>query len=199
MNIGIERALKYNPMWIVYSNDDMLMKKDIKVMTRELKEYEKNNIMAVFVKNKEVSPLSKISTIGTRTLPWISFNRRKFPTYDLELNILKRFGAEKQFIQGAARHMYRGKETYRNIGSFCVFRADYVRESLPLFDENIVNSVDDIDVALRLKRSKGKIALFRQYTIGNIGGANLGNNDARRLRALSGIIYLNNKLDSLDH
>ena len=49
-NVGIKKAMEYNPKWVVFSNDDMYKINDIGKLKDELKSIDMNKVMVVYAK-----------------------------------------------------------------------------------------------------------------------------------------------------
>ena len=62
VNIGIKKAIEYNPKWIVFSGDDMVKIDDVKVLKEELMKLDETRYDVVFTNPSEYhSTLEKIS------------------------------------------------------------------------------------------------------------------------------------------
>ena len=76
-NVGIRKAMEYNPKWIVYSNDDMKAKSSPEVLKEELSGFENLNKDAIFVNNRYISPVVYIASSTFRTKFLHFYNKRK--------------------------------------------------------------------------------------------------------------------------
>ena len=64
-NVGIRKAMEYNPKWIVVSNDDMHAIDDISVLNEKLKAMDNNKFSAIFInESKYHSIITRISKPG---------------------------------------------------------------------------------------------------------------------------------------
>lgn len=190
MNAGIEKALSFNPRWIVYSNDDMFKIDPVENLLSELKKLDNKTYSGLFVKNQRVSPVSRIGTTWTFTYIWNLVNHYHFKHHKKLKKLIRDFEIKYSFVQGYARYFYKHILTYTNTGSFCVFSSDFVKSNMPLYDETFVNSADDIGVSLKIALSKKKTKLLENYNIGNVGGATLMNGPVRELRSVCNRAYL---------
>ena len=192
-NIGIKKAMEYNPKWIVLSNDDMYKINDINYMKEEL-----DNANGIFlVKNKKVDPKAIIGKPSIRSIPWIVHAKRRWPFYKEKLTVLSRFNSNYEFCSTTLLKMiYKRVISYNHAGSFLVLDSRSVRCHIKLhsnlYDEIFINSGEDIDLSLILKL-KVKEHFFENFNIGTIGSGTMNYGAPRGLRDISGFVYLDSK------
>ena len=193
-NVGIRKAMEYNPKWIVVSNDDMQKIDDITVLQREISNLNHLKLDAVFGCDQNHRPRR-----GKISKPNYFYNLAQ--TY-----YRKYFSQERKKIRLRFHVVYLpvplSALVYRNLFTkgltmfvfrdFLILSANFVKNiKCIVFDETYINDSEDNDLALRLHVS-GKITTIN-YAIKTIGAKSLGNSDIRLFRSIASEIYLNHK------
>ena len=189
-NFGLKYALKYNPKWIVLSNDDMYKIDDISVLKDELLSLDSEKLDLTFSPINYKSYLVK-ETLFSRMLSNLSF-------YHRNVNFIKKkFGISYRPFDGrrnlALRVLYKKIYKFYITGPFTIFSSKFIQSINKPFDEIYINDVEDIDLCLRImKRNKFTNISFK---IGSIGGRSLGTNKSLRgMRTIFDQIYLDYKI-----
>ncbi|MEM3490209.1 MAG: hypothetical protein QXO75_11230, partial [Nitrososphaerota archaeon] len=195
-NVGIKKAIEYNPKWIVVSNDDMYKIDDVSKLKEGLRVLDEKSIDVVFT--TEGLYHSRYALISERTLArkiiltLLSRYYRKFIYLEEKFKVT--------YIVGSSLRKYRlfydNKIKVRYTGSFAILSAIFAnhREGA-VFDENYINGTEDIDLALRMRTERTSVQ-FVEYSIGDVIGGTIGPYDlVRRLRGLVNMCYMNMKLE----
>lgn len=205
LNAGIEKALEYNPKWIVFSSDDVFKIDDVSVLVSELSKLDFKDIGCVFTKPSKYHSLPARITNAkfTRnfTLFLLDLARGKSKWSKFERALEEKFQI-KWFLSICTNPAIFNFLTYKKKGfdfisftDFGIFSSDYLTKCSYLFDETFINGYEDIDFALRIKRDRIKTQII-DYKLGDYVGSTLGTGKARALRNISGLAYLNYKLEN---
>ncbi|MEM3193000.1 MAG: hypothetical protein QXU98_01460 [Candidatus Parvarchaeota archaeon] len=195
-NIGIKKAMEYNPKWIVVSNDDMKKVDDIGSLVEKL-----NNVNPLKAYTVYTAP-SSVVFVGTERAPF--YRLASFFTYLLKgdrvthdmiykirdrYNITIRWYWKSSLVGLLLKNYYQ----YRSSGHFAIFSFPFVEgKKGDIYDETFINDVEDLDVFLEIYRS-GKYSDV-DFTISPIGGQSLGSSSKRKLRDQAGFLYLGEKM-----
>ncbi len=189
-NYGLKYALKYNPKWIVLSNDDMYKIDDISVLKGQLLSLDSERLDLIFSSINYKSYLVQ-ETPFSRMLSNLSF-------YHKNVNLIKKkFGISYRPFDGkrnpVIRVLYKKIYKFYSTGSFMIFSSKFIQNVDKPFDEIFINDIEDIDLSLRIMRRNKFVNI--SFKIGSIGGGSLGTNkDLRGMRTISDRVYLNYKI-----
>jgi len=201
-NIGIKKALEYNPKWIVISNDDVFKVDDPSVL--------KNELMLIDSKTYGILLPRAFNYIYGHTF---NINRYTF-LYGIfgRLNVQKRdfYRIQRKFglICGLVNHPSDFPNLFSKLkyiifahiltnnkvtiipfpGYFFVINSNLFVENNELLDETFINAPEDVDLVLRKLLTGIRVTRIR-YIIGALVGGSLGNGYDRQLRTISGDIY----------
>ena len=191
VNKGVSIALKYNPKWIIVSNNDIVIEDNIRKLYSELIE----------IDNKKVSALIGAGGSDSFNLCKFTFlsNILIFTKYKEKLNILKKFYS-KFFIYNYSKFfnmLCNPIVLVRNLsffGQFLIVSPHYMMgKGGRLFDETYINGVEDVDVLLDVL-SNGYYRPIH-FKIKHLIGASLGRDEKRVWRNYFNIVYLNYKIN----
>ena len=202
-NVGIKRAMEYNPKWIVVSNDDMVKIDGVDALKSELTRLDNNKIDLVFTKKSAYHsiPARFSKQRITRQIILKAIWKRKFggsllkPFFDME----KKFQCE-YFLSprtGFTFLLYKKGYNLTSFTDFGLFSSEYIRRLAGIvFDETFVNAHEDHDFILRAFLHGIRLTRIN-YKIGDYVGSSLSTGFIRTLRELAGIAYLNQKWESI--
>ena len=204
-NVGIKKALEYNPKWIIVSNDDMYKIDDINILINELKKIDEKIIDCVFPNysiNANHSLPSKLCLLSTFGIHLYSLRA----IHSLKLaSVIKNFSKKyivsivdtkkvptnlklKIFVKLFSTEIL----PYYSIGSFGIFSSNMVRKyNSNLFDTTYINAWEDVDLSVEV--SKNHKVAFINYNIGGETGGTINWNSARNLRDVINGMYFYNK------
>ncbi len=198
-NVGIKKALEYNPKWVVVSNDDMYKIDEKEVLIKDLSRIQQDKEIVFSPYGDlivEASKMARLSTVG-RILTRILLNL-KIKTIDLRV-IENRIKFKAIYTRRKARFaltdIFFSKEegVFMISGVFNIFRADFCKRfNGMMFDETFINGDEDTDLYLQIN-TNGIRAGIINYKIGNLLGKSLGQGKDRRLRSVASEAYLNYK------
>ncbi|MEM0133941.1 MAG: hypothetical protein QXU18_01755 [Thermoplasmatales archaeon] len=200
-NIGIKKAMEYNPKWIVLSNDDMKKVDDTKTLKSQLVkiDFKKSCIVYLEPPGKYYSYWARIGRPSS--IRYIIYQLNKY--LRLKVKIEKRLGqilGLKFLILGTDfpyRLLFGPEDTFRNVGAVAIFSGKFAEENNgSIFDETYINGIEDVDFSLRAANSK--VELFTiNYRIGTYIGATLGGFTSNRtLREIANLAYFNYKISN---
>lgn len=201
-NVGIKKAMEYKPKWIVLSNDDMYKIDDVAKLIKELKSINENEISAVYAKPSIYHTVALyVSRRGilqnlyslSRNELYISKILDKFQIqYTIWAKENERHSEIRAFLKAIIAKKIKGSE-FTNSQSFGIYSSAFVRKrSNLLFDENYVNSTEEVDISYYIKISKTPCRIIN-YQIGDYVGSTLGIGIKRRLKIILGDTYFINK------
>ena len=190
-NVGIRKAMEYNPKWVVVSNDDMTKIDKVEVLVGQLMKLDNKEYDVIFTKPSEyhsipasVSEHSLIGKIIVHLIRRGNFNmiyRKLQRKYDITFSQQKRVSL-----------IFKNKISFILTSDFAIFSSNWVSLNLQnIFDEQFINAYEDLDISIRLKDSR---ALVIDYKIGDLFGSSLGNGEARKLRSISSKLLLDDKI-----
>ena len=198
-NIGIKKAMEYNPKWIVFSNDDMYKIDDVEILINELNRMEPKKINVIFT-NPSSYHSHYVRMAKANFLFYIYFyitNKNMFRNFrkilkENKLNIVY----DQVPFDSKISYLFKKGYNLINFESFGIFSYNYISSiNGELFDETFINAGEDVDVSLNLSLQPNKIGMIN-YKIGNYVGGTLGNDVTRALRTHAGRIYLNYKWEN---
>ena len=192
VNKGVAIALKYNPRWIIISNNDIIIRDDIIKLYLKLLNIDNKKVNSVVgAGGPHVFKLCKFTFLSN--LLFLSKYRQKFA-------ILKKFNSKFYFYQykNFFDLICRPLICVKNVaffGEFLIISPYYIlRNNGTLFDETYINGVEDMDVFLNILNTSSYKPIY--FNIEHLHGRTLGNNDKRYLRNYINIIYLNYKIEN---
>ncbi len=198
VNLGVKKAMEYNPKWIVISNDDMYKIDDIDTLNSillKLDDRKHDVILAALSEN-----ISSELSMGRKRLTYHIYRFFKGrPTGKL----FKKFSVNYFYIINSVKRSALVFEKIPNssfptFGAFVIFSSLYLRTKMggTPFDEVYINEHEDVDLSLRLFLGRARI-LRINYRIGSMVGSSLGMSRARYLRHVCGRVYFNFKYEKL--
>ncbi len=189
-NVGIKKAMEYQPKWVLVSNDDMYKIDNVEVLRAELSQLGDADIVYTAESTYHSSPMQiivpnhlfflylRLTSYGNEYVSICRrFNIRYFP---IGVNLIKSL-------------VFKSHLKYVELQSFMIISTNYIeRERYTIFDEVFINQAEDTDLSLKIKMS-GVKNMKINYEIGNYVGSTFGINNGRRLRSLASLIYLGAK------
>ena len=193
-NVGINKAMEYNPKWVIVTNDDMYKIDDISRLKSILKKINENEISLVLASPSFYH--SRHEIVGKiNTLAYLYYMRNKQSREMFRLK--KRFqilfsNAPDKFF---ARFFLGKRRKIINIIDFAIFSSLFVRDcGSRVFDENFINHFEDTELSLRIINESRKI-LVSDYQIGSVIGSTLGGSYIRDLRTIPSLAYFSQKYE----
>jgi len=204
INVGIKKAMEYNPKWVVVSNDDMYKIDNIEQLRISLSAVPEN-VDVVYA----VSPENRFSVptyIGHPTFIYkiLNFIRGKklIPKniqkkFHLNLEIISDFFIKPRFLKPLVKFLIvrplKKNSTFIHISSFGIFSSKFIKNSRGLiYDEVYINGNEDVDLSYRIStQSINTIQI--NYKIGDLIGKSLGPGIDRYLRGNLGAVYFFSK------
>lgn len=208
-NLGVKHALRYNPKWIVLSNDDVYRIDDVSVLVRELNKINEKTYNSVFTIPSRYH--SYRTTIGEQRLifydllyPILS---RKIYLENKANNIrkyLKKFNVKTTLFWPTKKLLklllFKRSYSFTMTSAFSIFSSQFVIDNNEkLFDETFINGVEDWLLSLNLSRNPEHNAVIN-YRIGDYIGStfNQQGGNIRNLRNIVNLVYLDSILDLSD-
>jgi len=208
-NIGIKKAMEYNPRWIVLSNDDMYKVDDSYILSKSLHELDPHSLDLVLanygnyhsiVTHLErntlfysviVHLLKERNARDVKRL-WDKFEVRIHKNYSFKPKYLK----IKKILSKALFRKIKFSE-FINFGDFGIFSSEYLKNKNGYyFDENFINAFEDVDLSMQISKKGGRIFMIN-YRIGDLIGSSLGADEIRILRTIAGDVYFDSKISSV--
>jgi len=207
-NVGIKKAMEYNPKWVVVSNDDMYKIDSINILITELSEISMSDVAVVFSSNPVRWHSYKIAITYDKSIVHDLYNlileliSGNILYQRIKENIRKSYNVKLKHINCLSpldkiirKVLFRNAKCFLNIGDFSIFSGNFIsmREG-SLFDETYINGVEDFDLSYSLYTNNNKYK-FIDYTIRSPGGASLGGaKSGRWIRDIVNVIYFDCKL-----
>ncbi|MEM3192705.1 MAG: hypothetical protein QW292_11625 [Candidatus Parvarchaeota archaeon] len=196
-NVGIKKAIEYNPKWIVISNDDMIKIDDVEILKNNLESIDSKAVGVVFTDPSEYhSVRSKLTRRNWFTKKYLMFKNK---TYGKTINLLlDKFHVDVTIVKNSGFRKYFTEKgfSYVDLIGFFVLSNDFAKVNMPLFDENFINEGEDSDFSLRIATNKITSTQI-EYKIGDMVGSTLGRGHDRALRGIAGVTYFDYKWKKL--
>ena len=190
VNRGIRIALRYNPKWIIVSNNDIIFRDDINLLVNRLLNTDNKNIDAVIGSGGNITYNLCRFTFLSKLLKWSKY-REKW-------NIFRKY--QVKYIYFAYNPIYNlicesvvKVSNLAFLGEFIIISTSYIqRNNGILFDETYINGVEDIELFLNIFQRRSFSTV--RFNIYHIGGASMKANEKRILRDKINYIYFNYKI-----
>ena len=207
-NVGIRKAMEYNPEWVVVSNDDISSPFDPEVLKTELLKLKNETIHMVLTKDSiqtstEMSVCS-FTLLGLLIYKFFNVTRlnqfvdKNHEIFHISTKINRNF-KNRYFILADRKNIFnifiKKLYKYTNFEAFGIFSSLWLRNRQVLFDETYINAHEDQDVSILQNKKPTKIAWIN-YRIKGIGGVSLESNLQRGLRGVSSDCYFNYKIEN---
>ena len=193
-NYGLKYALKYNPKWIILSNDDIYKIDDISVLVKQLSNLNNINFDTVFIDPNPDYHHSDDSYV-------ISYG-----FFDVTLlPLLYKFSKLKQILRKKYKILY-GVTNFKNnknrlryllskkvspfigVGDFAIFSSVFLGiKNYKVFDEVFINGYEDIALSLELYHRNRYLNI--DFKLGSHISSSLGRSDSQILRSISNAAY----------
>ena len=205
-NVGIKKAMEYNPRWIILSNDDINSNFKADDLEAELSKINNKTTNIVLSRNGSQSSsktsICSFTTLGSLIFKFLNITRlyillKNYKNLYISMQISQKFG-NRYFVLGYGKNIFNiiRKRVYSfyNFEAFGIFSYEWLKHRSGLFDETYINAHEDIDTSILLSKEPEKIAWIN-YGINGVGGVSLGNNLQRGLRTVASSCYLNYKIE----
>jgi hypothetical protein len=205
-NVGIKKAMEYNPKWVVVSNDDLIKYDHVGLLLQELRSIDNNSYFSVFTKREIYHSMPQ--RIGSaRRIPFFIYLqckrvylniKRMGEFYKLEYEILSKYLPKIRQVSNRLfdRILYKTVYSFTLTGDFSILSSKFlVKERITAFDETFVNGGEDADLSILLSRFKSKVIDYKIIDI--IGGTFGGQNRKRWLRDYVNVVYLDQKITDI--
>ena len=203
VNVGIKKAMEYNPKWVVFSNDDMKKIDDIGVLVNELSLIDNNKIKIVFTRQSEYHSV-KVSIAQNRTLLTKIYKLLynlilKSNSYKEVENIKKAFSVKWIYGSGKtllAKIFFKKAIKLIETSDFSIISAEFCKnEDAKIFNETYINGGEDWELSFKMTRNRSDYT-FVNYKIGDLIGGTLGEYDkVRQLRDICNIVYFDKQMN----
>ncbi|MEM3490118.1 MAG: hypothetical protein QXO75_10770, partial [Nitrososphaerota archaeon] len=207
-NVGIKKAMEYNPKWIVVSNDDMVKIDEISILVENLKTIDPQKVNVVLAKNNKNNfqngsrmKICQLNIFGKLAIGLLSITHlykcSKILEQFLIINKINEHFGNKLIILFAQMSVFfskffKTKYNYTNFEDFGIFSSSFVKKTEMFFDETYINAHEDHDLSIRLSFNPEQIS-FVNFKIKGVGGQSLGSNFCRGLRTIASDSYFNFK------
>ena len=206
-NVGIMKAMEYNPKWIVVSNDDKYKINDIQILSNELSKRNGCHELlfpGFFPKSSYEHSLNKLNLIGGIILAILG---RKFLARkkgrSMKIAIINRFKIRVNtgFNKYIDNRLFTKKiRKYQGDMEMLIY-SRYIFENygnILFLDEKYINGVEDQDLLLRFSLHNIRTEKI-EFKIGLYYNSSLGSSESRHFRDLANIIYFDEKWRSKEY
>lgn len=217
-NVGMKKALEYDPKWVIFSNDDMYKIDDVSKLRVQLLNLNNDLIKTVYTNPTEYHSrriLLSVSRYWYKVLIKL-VNLSKHTTkalYDRfwlfrETEILLGKYNNKvyyEFVKGSKTYnrnlvhnflyhiFFKSVFDFIGSGDFAIFSGKYVKEKNgEVYDDVFINEWADYDTSIDLNSNPDNFTVI-DYKIGDLIGSTLGVGAVRNLRTIASWIYFNEK------
>ena len=195
-NYGLKYALKYNPKWIVLSNDDVIKIDEISKLKLELSNVDGNTDVVFINQSKYHSFQTFIAHRNILLILMRAITSKPFKNYNklLDKFSIKYDTVSKFRLSHGKFALYTKIHSFLNIGDFGIFSTDFVSSHKPLFDEVFINDYEDLYLSLLIDLEKEIKKTQISFSIGDIIGGTIGRNRLRTARDLVSLSYFNKQI-----
>lgn len=199
-NVGIKKAIEYNPKWIVVSNDDMVKIDDSYILRRNLLKLDNKIVKTVFTTQSSRHQYHSYKTgIGKRRkfLGYIGIlihylihkALRKF----LIMNkLFVKFNVRWYLVPRSellSRIFFKRVNRYIMTSSLSILSSVWcLQVNGNVFNECYINGVEDWELSISLTRDKNRYT-FINYKIGDLIGGTLSTGSTRMFRDVVNLVY----------
>lgn len=219
VNAGVNKAIKYNPKWIIISSDDLYKIDDISQLSNQLSRIKNNSVKTVFVSSgiyhskpmylanprvsyhlavKFLSLFSDIWKYREEILKALQKFNGQNVYYTLnEYSVLDKRTSIFDNVKMKLFHSLCFKKIFSfiNMLDFVVISGTYANEKGgKILDETFINEMEDTDFSVDMCRNRSNYA-FVDFQIGDYIGSSLGNTIARECRVVPGYTYFSEKAE----
>ena len=210
-NVGIRKAMEYNPKWIVVSNDDLNKIDDVETLKLELGKLNKEKVDFVVCKPSYGYHSTPIKVLYPNRLGFFLYNYRTFKhSYKsfkkivdrlklnfvftsidtLRIDILQIPTMERLKLKFISKFfLYENGISFFQIGAFGIMSGNLMNEfDKQPFNEDYINAFEDIDLSYRIMQKACKISIIN-YNIRPVSGFILGTESIRDARTIAGRYY----------
>ena len=192
LNSGIEKAIAYNPRWIIISSDDMRSIHSVDKLKSRLEVIDESKVDVVFTQPSKYHSIPN-NLSGANFFRTLLFKLKRVRRR--QLIIEKKFHV-KLFpvpVKGIKHLFYRKGFYYVSMASFGIISGNLIKKiGTKIFDETFPIGGFDDDFSIRVIKENFTFT-FIDYKIGDMFGSTLGTDMSRKFRDLAGLIYLNEK------
>ncbi len=205
VNIGVKRAMEYNPKWIVFSGDDMYKKDDIGTLVNKLSALNPEELKTVFTKEATYHSLKVSTGIERRfigRLGYLYSIKNRQLNRDLVIRkVRKRFHA-KWLPQATGNKLFsmillKNRHFYILNAAFSILSGNWCRKvGGDIYNECYVNGCEDIEQSIVLTRDISDYS-FIDFKIGDLIGSTFGNGEKRHFRDICNQVYFDSRIENI--
>ena len=205
-NVGIRKAMEYDPKWVAVSNDDMYKIDEISILRKWVGEAPQFSDIILARKNGDyrsyLSLISRLNIFGKLLVNIFHILPLKGINFGIDsLCLMKKFDIQ---LIGVAKKdrtsknvLLKKRTEILNVNNFVIFRSGFVEDKGGiLFDETFINGYEDLDLTINILKESNNIH-FIDYRIGDYAGSTLGTNVNRSVREVANVAYFNSKYHEL--
>ena len=212
VNVGIRKAMEYNPKWIVMSNDDMEKIDDVELLRKQLETIDNKQVDVIYSTPSYGYHSTPVKLIFPNRVGMFIYTRRMFKDqYNSISSLVKKLKLNLIFtpidtsngespkitkkdwigINVLTKFLFhRTRIRFVQLGAFGIFSRNFVFKTGGIvFDENFINSCEDMGLSYRIL-TEGRFTAKIRYNIKPMVGTTMGNNMNRDLRAIISRFYL---------
>ncbi len=188
VNIGVERALRYSPKWIIVANDDLYRIDNPKRLRKKLLELDDQEIENVWINPAPEQHHSHYVHLVKRRWIYKVFKRLQSDFSARFQNTLDRFGADCVLLYAPFRWYYhiffKKVKTFLCTEDFFILSGTYTAHRYAskkkIYDEIFLNGAEDAWLSLELENVRSS---YIDFKIGSfIGGTHGGPNKVNDFR-----------------
>ncbi len=203
INLGMKKALEYDPKWIVFSSDDVFKIDDVSMLVNQLKQLNPLEFDTIFT-HPPGKYHSNPGFVGTPNFFYrILMNITGHWNKELYRLIKKFCGKQYMPIVGKSfkkrtfitKHLFNVVQEIILTEDFMILSSRFVADHDGLiFDETYINGEEDSDISIRL--NKNGRHTFINYRLGDYVGGTLGTGINRRFRSVATTSYFSYKIEN---
>ncbi len=215
-NVGIRKAMEYNPKWVILSNDDIDRIDDIGILRLELNKLDSQIVDFVICEPSYGYHSTPVKVMYPNKLGIFLYYHKIFKNLSQSFNgvanrlkinlIFTLIDTSKADIIEIQRielfklyfltkfFFHDTKIRFFQLGAFGIISGNLANKlGKTPYNEDYINGFEDIDLSYRITMRTNKISIIH-YNVRPRAGSTLGNNTSRDMRNIIGRAYLNSIL-----
>jgi len=205
-NVGIRRALEYDPKWIIVSNDDMVKIDDVDKLRMSLLEFDNKVLKTIFTTQSSHHPYHSYKTgigikrkfLGNMGMIIYHFIHRRLREYLIKNRVMAPFKVQwtpTPRSEVLSKIFFKKVHRYIMTSDFCILSSKWCLQfDGNVFNETYINGVEDWELSILLTEDE-KSYSFIDYKIGDLIGSTLSTDPARTLRDVANVVYFDDNVN----
>ena len=196
-NFGLKYALKYNPKWIILSNDDVIKVDQFSKLKDALSSIDPESTDIVYITPSNYHSISKWVVKANILLKLIMLILDK--NYYDYIRILRKFSIKYDMVREfrlrrGRKLLYKTFYKFLYLGDFVIFSNKFISSKEKVFDETYINNCEDVALSLSISSNDNTKIKFVDFILDDKVGGTLGQDKSREFRGIISLCYIQDEL-----